>query len=261
MSTHTDVLSTPLERKEAAKPFLEALQKHVPAGFALLEVDPYHLDLVDFRMDCLARLEKLQEQPEAEEERADVIAELDACELEIRKFCGPEVAKVDNFANIWRAFEMAEAYQKDARDRHGRKAKRCRAILEWLETIAMEALVLADRPRFDSPNNTLRVQRNPPKVHYTDPNAIPDRFRKVTLELPADRWKQMREALPELVQYVTEKERTFMTAAIAKVLKAAKTAEDQILQNTPADLVPGEFKKVERVRGAELRSDKRLVVE
>ncbi len=234
----SEQLGTPEQRREAAKPFLAALQKHVPAGFALLEIDPNTLDLLDFRMDCLARLEALQADPQAIEERSEVVAELDAADREIRKLCGSDVAKVDNFAKIWRVLEMAELHHKDERDRHIRKAKRIAAILEWLEQIAMEALVLADVPRFDSPDSTLRVQRNPPKVHYTDTQAIPDRFVKVILEIPADRYKQLREAQPELIQFVTEKERTFKTADIAKALKAS-----------------------ERVKGAELRSSKRLVVE
>lgn len=231
-------LATTEQRREAAKPFLTALQKHIPAGFGLLEIDPNTLDLLDFRMDCVARLEALQANPEATEERAEVVAELDAAEMEIRRLCPTDVAKLDNFVSIWRVLEMAEDCQKDARDVHARKARRIRAIIDWLEQMAMEALVLADRPRIDSPNSTIRIQRNPPKVHFTDPNAVPDRFRKVTLEIPADRYRQLREAQPELIQWVTEKERTFKTADISKALKAQ-----------------------EKVKGAELRSEKRLVVE
>lgn len=256
-------LTTPEQRRDAAKPFITALQKHVPTGYALLEIDPNTLDLLDFRMDCLARLEALQANPDAIEEREEVVSQLDAADHEIRRLCGSDVAKVDNFANLWRALEMAELHMKDRRDHYSRKAKRIAGIVEWLETIAMEALVLAGTTRFDSPNSTLRIQRNPPKVHFTDPNAVPDRFRKVTLELPADRWKQLREAQPELVQWVTEKDRTFKTADIAKVLKAAINREAEL---KAAGAVQGldmtlELKKIERVKGAELRSEKRLVVE
>jgi hypothetical protein len=256
-------LETAAQRQEAAKPFIAELvklaPKATPAGFGLLEIDPNTLDLLEFRMECLERLAALQADPEAIEARADVVAELDAADREIRKLCGSDVAKVDQFANLWRALEMVELNFKDKRDLYSRKAKRVSGILEWLGSVAMEALTIAGVPRFDSPNSTLRIQRNPPRVEITDAQTVPDRFVTVTLEIPADRYKQLREAQPELIQWVTEKERGFKIAEIGKVLKAAAAKRLQQEENVRLGKLPGE--KIDTVRGAELRSTKRLVVE
>ncbi len=259
----SEQLDTPEQRREAAKPFLQALQKHVPESVTLFGIQQETLDLLDFRQDCLERLALLQADPTAIEEREEVCAEMDACDIELRRLAGAEVQKVDNIANLLRMCDRMILHRKDERDRQNKAAKRWESIKEGVEQIVMDALTLADKTRFDSPTNALRMQRNSsPRVDIVDPQAVQDRFIKVTLEVTVDRWKQMLEAQPDLVQYFVEKDRSFVTGAISKVLKAA-TAADAVIDEKITDprLAADAKKKVERVRGAKLTHGRHLRVE
>lgn len=249
---------TETERREASKPFLAALQKYaVPDATTLFSIDPHTLELMDFRQDCLERLATATD----DEQRADIQLEIDSCDMELRKLCENDVAKVNNFCTVLKMLDALILHRKDERDRQARMAKRWEAIKAGMEQIAIDALQAAGTTRFDTPTNTLRIQRNPPHVEYTEPNLVPDRLRTVTLTIPADRYKQLREAQPELIQWVTEKGATFNTSEVAKILKKAAKEEAAARELMDGLDLQKTLKQIERVKGAELKSDIRLVVE
>jgi hypothetical protein len=253
-------LDTQEQRREAARPFLAALANHVPQSVTLFGIQQDTLDLLDFRQDCLERLAVLQADPNAIEEREEVCAEFDACDRELKRLAGAEVQKVDNIANLLRMCDRMIEHRAAERDRQNTAKKRWESIKEGVEQMVMEALTLAERTRFDSPTNTLRMQRNSsPRVDIVDPQAVQDRFIKVTLEVTVDRWKQMREAQPDLVVHFVEKERSFITGIISKVLRAATSADAAIEEQIKDPRLASEAKKqVERVRGAKLVHGKHL---
>jgi len=268
----SEALETPTQRSEAAKPFLTELARLAPKPLTLFGIEQHVLDLLDFRQDVIERLAETRTfitagHPDSETLSvfvADMESELMACNMELSRFAGAEVEKVDHIANLLRMCDRMEAHSKEEKERHARKAKRWAAIKEGVEQIVMEALTLADKTRFDSPTNTLRMQRNgSPRVEIVDPQSVQDRFVKITLEVTVDRWKQMREAQPDLVQYFVEKERTFATGAISKTIKAA-TAADVALEtlaeqeNWPSKQLSEAKKQVDRVRGAKLVYGKHL---
>lgn len=254
-------LETPEQRAEAARPFVRELSKLAPPAVTLFGIEQQTLELLDYRQDCVERLAELDrakclDGPDFnyDDQIADVTAELSACNMELARLAGAEVQKVDNIANLLRMCDRMIGHRKDERDRQNKAAKRWEAIKEGVEQVVMEALTLADRTRFDSPTNTLRMQRNgSPRVDITDAQAVQDRFVKVVVEVTADRWKQMKQALPELSEFCVEKERTFITSAIAKVLKSAVAADSAIEERISDPKLVSEAKKaVERVRGAKL---------
>lgn len=251
---------TETERRESAKPFLAALQKYaVPDATTLFSIDPRTLELMDFRQDCIERLSVVSEVDV--ERRSEIQLEIDSCDMELRKLCDNDVVKINNFCTVLKMLDALILHRKDERDRQARAAKRWEAIKAGMEQIAIDALQAAGTTRFDTPTNTLRIQRNPPHVEYPEPNAVPDRLRTVTLTIPADRYKQLREAQPELIQWVTEKGSTFNTSEIAKVLKKAAKEEAAAKELMEGRGLQEVLKKIERVKGAELKSDVRLVVE
>ena len=244
---------------------LQAVAKRPAEDMTLFGIEQHQVDLLLFRQDVLERIADLKAQPPGDNPEylndliADAEAELSTCDLELKRLAGQEVAKVDSCANLLRMCDRMTAFCKDERDRMNRKAKRWETIKEGVEGVVMEALALANRTSFDSPANRLRVQRNSsPKVEILDGAAIPSRFVKVTVEVTADRWKQMKEALPELAEFCTEKERTFITGAISTVLKKAAKEEDAARQTMEGPDLEKTLKAIERVRGAELRYGKHL---
>lgn len=261
ISKEADTLETQSQRHEAARPFLRNLAKLAPPVITLFGIEQHVLDLLDFRLDVLERLAALQDNPDAIDERADAVAELDSCDLELRKLAGLEANKVDKCANLIRALYAVVAHRKDERDRHNRAAKRAEAQAEYVETVVMEALTLADRTRFESEHNTLRMQRNPARVEITDGAAVQDRFLKITLETTVDRWKQMRQSQPDLIQYFAEKERTFKLSDMATVIRAATNAETVAEAKLTGAELRDELKKIPRVKGARLVHDTHLRVE
>ncbi len=237
----------------------------------LLGIEQHILDLVAFRQDCIEQLAELNTLqpvgPAGEigkplEEIGEVQAELDAADVELGKLAGAEASKVDQCANLLRMCDRMTEHCKTEADRIRAKGKRWQAIKEAVEGVVMYALGVAGRSSFESPTNRLRVQRNSaPKVEILDATAVPSRFIKVTLEVPLERWNQMREALPELSQFCKEKERSFITAEISKVLKLAQKQEEaalQLIEGPGRDTV---MKKIERVKGARIEYGKHLRVE
>ncbi len=231
----------------------------------LLGIEQHILDLVAFRQDCIERIASLAATVAIEdsiEERADLAAELDAADRELGKLAGSEASKVDQCANLLRMCDRMTEHCKTEADRIRAKGKRWQAIKEAVEGVVMYALEVAKRSSFESPTNRLRVQRNSaPKVDILDATAVPSRYIKVTIEVPLDRWNQMREALPELSQFCKEKERSFITAEISKVLKLAQKQEEaalQLIEGPGREIV---MKKIERVKGARIEYGKHLRVE
>ncbi len=228
----------------------------------LLGIEQHILDLVAFQQDCIERLDALPPTDDAAEERREIEAERIAVGHEIQKLAGAEVAKVDQCANLLRMCDRMSEHCKTEADRIRAKGKRWQAIKEAVEGVVMYALGVAGRSSFESPTNRLRVQRNSaPKVEILDATAVPSRFIKVTLEVPLERWNQMREALPELSQFCKEKERSFITAEISKVLKLAQKQEEaalQLIEGPGREIV---MKKIERVKGARIEYGKHLRVE
>jgi len=248
--------------KEARKNNMVEIAKRPPEDMSLFGIEQHQIDLLLFRQDCLERLAILEADPakeEAAEEIGEIRAELEAADLAIKNVAGQEVAKVDRCANLLRMCDRMQAFCKDERDRLNRKAKRWEAVKESVENVVMEALALADRTSFDSPTNRLRVQRNSsPRVEITDPQAVQDRFIKVTLEVTQDRWKQMRQALPELSEFCTVKDSTFITGTIAKVLRKAAQEEVAARETMEGSMLEKTLKQIERVKGAQLQYGKHL---
>lgn len=268
-------LETPAQRRAEANSFVAALARQVPREVTLFGIEQHVLDLLDFRQDVTERISELEGLlPQAAEPVAirefleDARTELNAANLELAKLAGLEANKVDRCANLLRALYAVVDFRKEERDRHVRAAKRAEAMAQAVENMVMEALVLADRTRFQSDTNTLRMQRNSsPRVEIVDPTVVQSRFLTVTLTVSAERWKQAKEVLSDLAQYFTEKDRSFNTSAIAKSLKAMYAADAKIDEDAVAkewtDKQIAEAKKqiVDRPRGAKLTHGSHLRVE
>jgi len=252
--------------KEARKNNMLEIAGRAPE-MTLYEISREKMELLEFRQDCMDRLADLEAladpaKTEAAEMIADVKLELQTTEKEIAKLVvGAEAEKVDSCANLLEALYSTALYRKDQRDRHDRAAKRAEAMAQFIENIVIEALILQGQTSFRTKNNVMRIQRNPPSVRITDAQAVQDRFVKITLETTVDRWKQMREAQPDLVQHFLEKNRGFMLAAIGKLLKKAAQEEDALRQTMEGPMLEKALKQIDRPRGAQLKSDVHLRVE
>lgn len=258
-------LVTPEQRRDAAKPYLGELSKLAPKPVTLFGIEQHVMDLLDARQDVLERIEKIKTPggfcSETEMDfLCDAEAELAICDSELAKLAGLEENKVDHCANVLRMCDRMIQHRKDERDRQNRMAKRWESIKEGVEKIVMEALTLTERTRFDSPTNTLRMQRNStPRVEIVNAQAVQDRFISVLVQFPLDRWKQVLKALPDLLpEYYSLKEQTFNTAAIAKVMKAAASADIAARGMPNAGERLEAAKKIERVKGAELKYGRHL---
>ncbi len=244
---------------------IPAIAERPPEDPQFFGVQQDFVDLVLFRQDALERLAALEalNDPDAADEIAEVRAELDAANQELKRFDGLQVTQVDKYATFLRMCDVMEAHNKDESDRANRKAKRWAAIKEAVENIVMEALIIANRTSFDSPTNRLRVQRNgQPRVEVTHPSMVQDRFIRTVVQFPLDVWKKIKTALPDLLPTQYEvKDQNFSTAEIAKVMKEAAKLETAAKETMEGQVLTDTLKQIERVKGVQLVYGKHLRVE
>jgi hypothetical protein len=155
-------------------PVVVSIEEGRPAG-----VPATHLyEIVDYIGCLLESLEGLEDPAEREQ-----------CEADIARWMQAEVRKVDAVANY---LQFCVVQQNFAANEAKRQQER-KAMWERRETklkAYVEAVMRgADKKKLEGRHNTLILRPCPPSVEVTDEAAVPEEYKRITVEETVDKTK------------------------------------------------------------------------
>jgi hypothetical protein len=135
----------------------------------------------------LQELLTLRADAEAEGEMPEVLAGIDA---RIQEYFSREVRKVNSICAILRAFENAAAETRVEAERLFSRAKAFEAQEARLKDATLAAMKAHGVTKLETPENTLRIQRNGgiEKLEVPIPTNLPTSYQTITLEMPREAW-------------------------------------------------------------------------
>lgn len=119
-------------------------------------------------------------------------AESAAIAVQIQRYLGAEVAKVDSYHGFIRNAQGLVAQIKAEEERLRRSRTAWEGVIERVKAGAVYAMGLIGKKRLEgSRGRRLRLQANPVSVEVTDATAVPDEFLRVTAEMSVHTWQEI----------------------------------------------------------------------
>lgn len=120
-------------------------------------------------------------------------AEAVAIQVQIGRYLGAEVAKVDSYHGLLKFGNNLIEQIKAEEERLYKSRKVIEAIIERVKSAAVFVMKAMGLKRLEgSHGRRLRLQKSPVSVEVTDPVQVPDRFVMVPIKLPMNLWKLLR---------------------------------------------------------------------
>lgn len=151
-------------------------------NLSLFGIETQLLELLSFREDLLA---------DSGMDPAERTESLQATENRIREYVTAEVKKVDNIARYLREFEARAAIAKQEAAREKAREKMWESRHESLKAIVESVMIQTGQKKLEGQGNTLSLRKCPPSVEIAQPLLVPDEYRKLTLEIPANIWYEL----------------------------------------------------------------------
>lgn len=182
-------------------------------------------------------------------EECETLEECAAVDKQIQEYIGLEIRKVTSIAALLKYFKSQGEVAKAEQQRALNHRIRWEGRYEHLKAMVLGVMQAMELVKVEGATDRLRRQKNPVGVEITDARAIPEKFLKVTVEMPYATWKQLLGSAAGYAPAVTAY--TVTSAVDMGALKAACLAAEHVthsyLNNRPQGVTDLEKYEVERL--------------
>lgn len=135
-------------------------------------------------LDDLVAYQDTLEMTQTDEDRAAIREAIERHQAQL-------IAKVDRYAGMMRRLEFEAQWERAESERHAKRRKRYEAVLQRMEEYAVAAMQVQNVRKLEGQGSALKLRQSPGAVVITEEDAVPMRYKSVTVTMPLDVWENL----------------------------------------------------------------------